>query len=103
QLWAELGVEVHTNAAVARATEEGFVLKSAELIEGGVLVWAGGVKAPEVLARTRLAVGAQRPGQGRRVLASARPPRDLRRGRRGLGHRSGNGSGVAADGPGRAG
>jgi NADH dehydrogenase len=57
QLLADLGVEVRTNAAVARATAEGFVLKSAELIEGGVLVWAGGVKAPEVLAGTGLPVG----------------------------------------------
>jgi NADH dehydrogenase len=57
QLLADLGVEVHTNATVARATEEGFVLKSAELVEGGVLVWAGGVKAPEVLAGTGLPVG----------------------------------------------
>jgi NADH dehydrogenase len=57
QLLADLGVEVRTNAAVARATQEGFVLKSAELIEGGVLVWAGGVKAPEVLVGTGLPVG----------------------------------------------
>src|SRR5918997_867814 len=57
QLLADLGVRVCTNARVARATEDGFVLKSGEVVEGGVLVWAGGVKAPEVLVGSGLPIG----------------------------------------------
>ena len=57
QLLADLGVEVRTNAAAARATAAGFVLKSGEVVEGGVVIWAGGVKAPELLAGSGLPVG----------------------------------------------
>jgi NADH dehydrogenase len=57
QLLADLGVEVRTNAAVGRVTEDGFVLKSGEVVEGGVLVWAGGVKAPEIMTGSGLPVG----------------------------------------------
>lgn len=57
QILAELGVTVRTNAAIARATEAGFVLKSGETIEGGVFVWAGGVKAPDLVAGSGLPVG----------------------------------------------
>ncbi|MFN8540622.1 MAG: NAD(P)/FAD-dependent oxidoreductase [Thermomicrobiales bacterium] len=52
-----LGVEVRTNAAVTRVTDEGVVLKSGEVVAGGVFVWAGGVKAPEVVADSGLTVG----------------------------------------------
>lgn len=52
-----LGVEVRTNAAVTQVTDEGVVLKSGEVIAGGVFVWAGGVKAPEVVADSGLTVG----------------------------------------------
>lgn len=54
---ADLGVEVRTNAAIAAATEAGFVLKSGETVEGGVFVWAGGVKAPGLVAGSGLPVG----------------------------------------------
>jgi NADH dehydrogenase len=54
---SDLGVIVRTNAAVAVATEEGFRLKDGQLIEGGVFVWAGGVKAPELVADSGLSTG----------------------------------------------
>ncbi len=53
----DLGVEVRTNSLVARATADGFILKSGEAIRGGVFVWAGGVKAPELVAGSGLPIG----------------------------------------------
>ena len=57
RILADLGVQVRTNAAIAAATEEGFRLKDGQLIEGGVFVWAGGVKAPELVADSGLPTG----------------------------------------------
>jgi NADH:ubiquinone reductase (H+-translocating) len=57
KILADLGVQVRTNATIAAATEEGFRLKDGELVEGGVFVWAGGVKAPELVADSGLPVG----------------------------------------------
>ena len=54
---ADLGVRVRTNAAIAAATDEGFRLKDGKLVEGRVLVWAGGVKAPELVADSGLPTG----------------------------------------------
>ncbi|HEU4907664.1 MAG TPA: NAD(P)/FAD-dependent oxidoreductase [Propionibacteriaceae bacterium] len=54
---SDLGVHVLTNAVIAAATEEGFRLKDGHLVEGGVFVWAGGVKAPEVVADSGLPTG----------------------------------------------
>ncbi len=54
---ADLGVQVRTNASIAAATEEGFRLKDGELVQGGVFVWAGGVKAPEMVAESELLTG----------------------------------------------
>jgi NADH dehydrogenase len=54
---AQLKVEVRTNSLIAQATEDGFVLKCGETIEGGVFVWAGGVKAPELVSGSGLPVG----------------------------------------------
>jgi NADH dehydrogenase len=54
---ADLGVRVRTNAKVDAATAEGFRLEDGELVEGGVFVWAGGVKAPELVAGSGLPVG----------------------------------------------
>jgi NADH dehydrogenase len=54
---SDLGVRVRTNAAVAVATEEGFRLKDGQLVEGGVFVWAGGVKAPELVVDSGLPTG----------------------------------------------
>jgi NADH:quinone reductase (non-electrogenic) len=57
RILSDLGVRVRTNAAIAAATEEGFRLTDGHLVEGGVFVWAGGVKAPELVADSRLPVG----------------------------------------------
>jgi NADH:ubiquinone reductase (H+-translocating) len=54
---SDLGVQVRTNATIAAATEEGFRLKDGELVHGGVFVWAGGVKAPELVAGSGLPTG----------------------------------------------
>lgn len=53
----ELHVEVRTNTAVAEATPQGFRIKNGEVIEGGVFIWAGGVKAPDMLHGLGLPVG----------------------------------------------
>ena len=57
RILADLGVQVRTNAMVAAATEEGFRLKGGQLVEGGVFVWAGGVKAPELVVGSGLPIG----------------------------------------------
>ena len=57
RILADLGVQVRTNAAIAAATEEGFRLKDGQLIQGGVFVWAGGVKAPGLVAASGLPTG----------------------------------------------
>jgi NADH dehydrogenase len=57
RILADLGVQVRTNAVVAAATEEGFRLTDGQLVEGGVFVWAGGVKAPELVADSGLPTG----------------------------------------------
>jgi NADH:ubiquinone reductase (H+-translocating) len=53
----DLGVQVRTNAAIATATEEGFRLTDGQLVAGGVFIWAGGVKAPELVANSELTTG----------------------------------------------
>ena len=57
RILADLGVHVRTNAAIAAATDEGFQLKDGQLVEGGVFVWAGGVKAPQLVADSGLPTG----------------------------------------------
>ena len=57
RILSDLGVQVRTNAAIAAATEEGFRLQDGQLVTGGVFVWAGGVKAPELVADSGLPVG----------------------------------------------
>ena len=57
QTLSDLGVQVRTNAAIAAATEEGFRLTDGQLVEGGVFVWAGGLKAPELVADSGLPTG----------------------------------------------
>jgi NADH dehydrogenase len=54
---ADLGVHVRTNATIAAATADGFRLTDGQLVEGGVFVWAGGVKAPELVADSGLPAG----------------------------------------------
>ena len=57
RILSDLGVQVRTNAIVAAATEECFRLKGGQLVEGGVFVWAGGVKAPELVVGSGLPIG----------------------------------------------
>jgi NADH dehydrogenase len=57
RILSDLGVQVRTNAAIDAATEHGFRLKDGQLVEGGVFVWAGGVKAPELVADSGLPTG----------------------------------------------
>jgi NADH dehydrogenase len=54
---SDLGVQVRTNSAIAAATEEGFRLTDGQLVQGGVFVWAGGVKAPGLVADSGLPTG----------------------------------------------
>jgi NADH dehydrogenase len=53
----ELGVEIRLNAPVARAEPERVTLKDGTVVEAGVLVWAGGVRAPKWLADAGLPTG----------------------------------------------
>jgi NADH dehydrogenase len=57
RILGDLGVQVRTNAMIAAATEKGFRLTDGGLVEGGVFVWAGGVKAPELVADSELPTG----------------------------------------------
>ncbi len=57
KILSDLGVQVRINAAIAAATDEGFQLKDGQLVEGGVFVWAGGVKAPGLVADSALPTG----------------------------------------------
>lgn len=53
----ELGVDVRTNASVAEAVPGGFKLHSGTVIQGGVFVWAGGIKAPDLIKGSGLPIG----------------------------------------------
>ena len=57
KLLSDLGVQVRTSAMIAAATEEGFRLQDGQLVTGGVFVWAGGLKAPELVAESELPTG----------------------------------------------
>jgi NADH dehydrogenase len=57
KILSDLGVQVRTNAAIAAATGEGFRLTDGQLVTGGTFVWAGGVKAPELVAESGLPTG----------------------------------------------
>ncbi len=57
RILSDLGVQVRTNATIAAATEEGFRLTDGRVVDGGVFVWAGGVKAPELVADSELPTG----------------------------------------------
>jgi NADH:ubiquinone reductase (H+-translocating) len=50
----QLGVEVRTDAPIAEATGDGFKLEDGELVRGGVRIWAGGMKAPDVVRGSSL-------------------------------------------------
>jgi NADH:ubiquinone reductase (H+-translocating) len=57
RILSDLGVQVRTDATIAAATDEGFRLNDGQLVEGGVFVWAGGLKAPELVAESGLPTG----------------------------------------------
>jgi len=57
KILAGLGVEVLTSAVIAAAAEDGFRLRDGRLVEGGLFVWAGGLKAPAVVADSELPTG----------------------------------------------
>src|SRR6516225_12126588 len=57
RILSDLGVQVAVNATIAAATADGFRLKDGQLVEGGVFVWAGGVKAPELVADSGFPTG----------------------------------------------
>jgi NADH:ubiquinone reductase (H+-translocating) len=57
KILADLRVQVRTNAVIAAVTDEGFRLKDGQLVEGGAFVWAGGVKAPDLVADSALPTG----------------------------------------------
>jgi NADH:ubiquinone reductase (H+-translocating) len=57
RILAELKVAVRTNTSIVEATRDGFRLKNGEVIEGGVFVWAGGVKAPQLVVDSGLPTG----------------------------------------------
>jgi NADH:ubiquinone reductase (H+-translocating) len=52
-----LGVTVRTEASIVEATADGLKLRDGQLLQGGVFVWAGGVKAPDLVAASGLPTG----------------------------------------------
>ena len=50
KLLAKLGVQVHTSARVAEVLREGVRLEDGRVLPAELVVWAAGVKAPDVLA-----------------------------------------------------
>jgi NADH:ubiquinone reductase (H+-translocating) len=57
KILADLGVQVRTNAPIAAVTEKGFQLRDGQLVQGAVFVWAGGLKAPQLVADSGLPTG----------------------------------------------
>jgi len=57
KILSDLGVGVRTNATIAAATADGLRLTDGRLVAGGVFVWAGGLKAPELVADSQLPTG----------------------------------------------
>jgi NADH:quinone reductase (non-electrogenic) len=50
EILEDLGVEIRTGARVTEVTEKGVTLQSGEFIPSALVVWAAGVKGPNVLA-----------------------------------------------------
>ncbi len=53
----QLQVDVRTGARITAATQDGLTLQTGEVIRGEVFVWAGGMKAPGLLATSGLPTG----------------------------------------------
>lgn len=56
-LLSQLHVKVMTNSVIVEATPEGFRLKNGQFVHGGVFIWAGGVKAPDLVKGHGLEIG----------------------------------------------
>ncbi|MBR9728484.1 NAD(P)/FAD-dependent oxidoreductase [Shewanella intestini] len=52
----DIGINVSTNTLVTEVTKQGLTTKSDQFIEADLVIWAAGVKAPEVLSTFGLAV-----------------------------------------------
>jgi NADH dehydrogenase len=103
KILSDLGVQFLTNATIAAVTEEGFRLTDGQLIEGGVFVWAGGVKAPGLVADSGLPTGHNGRVKVDQYLRTLGPSADLRRRRPCLGDRSEHRARAAAPGADSAG
>jgi NADH dehydrogenase len=57
RILAELGVVVRTNARIVGATQDGLRLQDGTVIEGGAFIWAGGIRAPELVPASGLPTG----------------------------------------------
>ena len=57
EILAKLGVHVMTNSTIAEASDSGLKLKSGATIHGGTYIWAGGVKAPDLIRNSGLEIG----------------------------------------------
>ena len=57
RILAQMGVVVRTNTGIVAATPDGFRIEGGATIEGGVFVWAGGVKAPDLVLGSGLPTG----------------------------------------------
>jgi NADH dehydrogenase len=53
----QLGVDVRTSARITEANADGLRLATGQVVQGGLFVWAGGVKAPELVAHSGLPTG----------------------------------------------
>ncbi|RUO25974.1 FAD-dependent oxidoreductase [Aliidiomarina minuta] len=51
---ADLGVHIHVDTAVAKATPDGLYTKDGDFIESDLHVWAAGIKAPDFLSELGL-------------------------------------------------
>lgn len=53
----ELEVEIRTESPIAEVNKDGFILKNGDTIRAGVMVWTGGVKAPDLISKSGLPAG----------------------------------------------
>lgn len=53
----QLYVRIYVNSAIVEATSTALRLKNGNVVEGGVFIWAGGVKAPEITQGSGFQIG----------------------------------------------
>ena len=79
RLLDHMGIEVHTGAKVTEVTADGLRLADGSFIASELVVWAAGVKAPEVLRHARWAGGQpHQPARRRADIADHARSRHLR-------------------------